>query len=126
LLFLFWFTFLNKVKEQSVENLIKGNNKFEPPRFMSVATAVRQLMKMEAEFGGGVCGPQARAIGLARVGHETQVCFCFCFCVIVSFYPKKKKKKKIAVDFVGYFARIGRLRFGRSFAFAGSRWGLAS
>jgi diphthine synthase len=64
---------MGKVKEQTVENLLKGNNKFEPPRFMTVSQAAKMLLKLEAEFGGGVCLPDAKAIGLARVGHETQV-----------------------------------------------------
>ena len=62
-----------KVKEQTVENLLKGNNKFEPPRFMTIAQAATLLLKMEKEFGGGVCGEDARAIGIARVGHSTQL-----------------------------------------------------
>jgi diphthamide biosynthesis methyltransferase len=40
---------------------------------MTVAQAAALLLRMEGEFGGGVCGPEARAIGLARVGHATQV-----------------------------------------------------
>ena len=40
---------------------------------MTVAQAAALLLRMEAEFGGGICGPEARAVGLARVGHESQV-----------------------------------------------------
>nr|CAG4642704.1 EOG090X0AVB [Evadne anonyx] len=35
-----------KVKEQTIENLMKGNNKFEPPRFMTVCQAAEQLMEI--------------------------------------------------------------------------------
>ncbi len=40
---------------------------------MTVAQAATLLLKMEAEFGGKITGPDAKAIGLARVGHDTQV-----------------------------------------------------
>eukprot|EP01053_Blabericola_migrator_P010435 Blabericola_migrator_1__10434@NODE_58_length_15904_cov_68_205342_g53_i0_p11_GENE_NODE_58_length_15904_cov_68_205342_g53_i0NODE_58_length_15904_cov_68_205342_g53_i0_p11_ORF_typecomplete_len126_score14_37TP_methylase/PF00590_20/1_4e05_NODE_58_length_15904_cov_68_205342_g53_i01273513112 len=33
-----------KVKEQTVENMIKGNSVFEPPRFMTVNQAVDQIL----------------------------------------------------------------------------------
>lgn len=36
-----------KVKEQSVENLLKGNKIFEPPRYMSVNQAIKQLLLVE-------------------------------------------------------------------------------
>ena len=35
-----------KVKEQTIENLMKGNKKFEPPRFMTVCQAAQQLMEI--------------------------------------------------------------------------------
>jgi len=35
-----------KVKEQTIENLMKGNKKFEPPRFMTVSQAAQQLMEI--------------------------------------------------------------------------------
>jgi diphthine synthase len=39
---------------------------------MSINTAVAQLLEVEDTRGGGVCGPTALAIGVARVGQETQ------------------------------------------------------
>lgn len=36
-----------KVKEQTVENMIKGNNVFEPPRFMTVNQAIDQILMYE-------------------------------------------------------------------------------
>ena len=62
-----------KVKEQTVENLLKGNKIFEPPRFMTCAQAAQLLLRMEEEFQGQVCLPETRCFGLVRVGHETQV-----------------------------------------------------
>ena len=62
-----------KVKEQSVENLCRGNQIFEPPRFMTCAEAATLLLRMEEEFGAGVCGPETPCFGLARVGHGKNV-----------------------------------------------------
>lgn len=62
-----------KVKEQSIENLIKGRLIFEPPRYMTINQCAQQLMEVEEKRGGGICGPDARAIGLARVGCDDQM-----------------------------------------------------
>jgi len=35
-----------KVKEQTIQNLMKGNQIFEPPRFMTVCQAAQQLMEI--------------------------------------------------------------------------------
>lgn len=65
-----------KVKEQSVENLIKGRKVYEPPRYMTVAQAAIQLLeiiKMRAEQGKATpVTPDQLVIGLARVGTPTQ------------------------------------------------------
>lgn len=61
-----------KVREPNLEALMRGRTKYDPPRFMSVGEAVAQLMEVEAGRGGGVCGPEALGIGLARVGQPTQ------------------------------------------------------
>ena len=62
-----------KVKEQTVENMVRGNKIFEPPRFMTCAQAAQLLLRMEEEFGQNVCGPETLCVGLGRVGHEEQV-----------------------------------------------------
>eukprot|EP00887_Chlorella_sp_A99_P008138 scaffold12.g8138.t1 len=61
-----------KVKEPSLESLARGRKVYEPPRFMSIATAIEQLLEVEAARGGGACGPQALAVGVARVGADSQ------------------------------------------------------
>ena len=33
-----------KVKEQTIENMMKGNKIYEPPRYMTVAEAAQQLL----------------------------------------------------------------------------------
>ena len=63
-----------KVREPDYDVLTRtGRTVFEPPRFMSVAQAAAQLLEVEKEKGEGVCGPDTRAIGLARVGGATQL-----------------------------------------------------
>ncbi|KAF8190835.1 tetrapyrrole methylase [Pholiota molesta] len=58
-----------KVKEQSEENLARGRKIYEPPRYMSVPTAIAQLLSTEAARGEGVLAPSTTlAIALSRVG----------------------------------------------------------
>ncbi|KAL8303121.1 hypothetical protein RB597_005256 [Gaeumannomyces tritici] len=66
-----------KVKEPNFESLARGRLVYEPPRFMSVGTCARQMLEVEEERvkaggEGGVCGPDALAIGAARVGGKTE------------------------------------------------------
>ncbi|KAL5531948.1 DPH5 [Sanghuangporus sanghuang] len=61
-----------KVKEQSEENLIRGRKIYEPPRYMSIPTAVSQLLDVEATRKQGVLAPDSTlAIALSRVGSQT-------------------------------------------------------
>ncbi|KAJ3165927.1 diphthine synthase [Geranomyces variabilis] len=63
-----------KVKEQSIENLARGRKIYEPPRYMSINTAVSQLL--EIADARAASEPDAVpaytkhsiAVGLARVG----------------------------------------------------------
>ena len=58
-----------KVREPDFDALVRtGRLAHEPPRFMTVNQCVAQLLEVEARRGGGLCGPEARAVGLARVG----------------------------------------------------------
>lgn len=61
-----------KVKEVSEENLFKGRNIYEPPRFMTVQEALQQLVAIEAEQQAGWCAESSRAVALMRVGSDTQ------------------------------------------------------
>lgn len=61
-----------KVKERNYDELLKGRTVFDPPRYMSVSTAIKQMLEIEEERGGGVCLPSTHCIGLARVGQDTQ------------------------------------------------------
>ena len=60
------------MKEQSIENLLRGRKIYEPPRFMTVTQCIAQLIEVEGNRKGGVCTPQSLAVGLARVGQADQ------------------------------------------------------
>mmetsp|Transcript_76905 Transcript_76905/g.135486 ORF Transcript_76905/g.135486 Transcript_76905/m.135486 type:complete len:285 (-) Transcript_76905:25-879(-) len=62
-----------KVKEQSVENLMRGKKIYEPARFMTVAQALEQLREVEKNRKEGVAGDEAMVMGLARLGRDDQV-----------------------------------------------------
>ena len=57
-----------KMKEQTVENLIKGRKIFEPPRFMSVNVACEQILAV----GDDAINGDTPAVGVARIGSDTQ------------------------------------------------------
>lgn len=71
-----------KVKEKSVENLIKGRNIYEPPRYMSVAQACAQLLEIindqtvddeTIEIERAIITEDTLCVGLARVGKDDQI-----------------------------------------------------
>ena len=61
-----------KVKEQSLANLARGRKVYEPPRYMTVAQCASQMLEIEEEKGEGICGAQALAVGVARIGATDQ------------------------------------------------------
>ena len=67
-----------KVKEKSVENLIKGRNVYEPPRYMSVSQACEQLIeirneKLTSQAEQLIISMDTLCVGLARVGKDDQI-----------------------------------------------------
>lgn len=62
-----------KVKEQTIENLMRGREVYEPPRFMTVKQALDQLGEVEAEKGMGIVAAESRVVGVARLGRSDQV-----------------------------------------------------
>ena len=64
-----------KVKEPDMEAMMRNQTVFLPPRFMTVNQAVEQLLEVEAKRKEGVCGPDAQAIGVARLGQPTQAIY---------------------------------------------------
>ncbi|XP_017293102.1 diphthine methyl ester synthase isoform X2 [Kryptolebias marmoratus] len=66
-----------KVKEQSIENMMRGKKIYEPPRFMTVSQAADQLLQIvqrrrEAGEELGVT-EDTLCVGLARLGSDDQV-----------------------------------------------------
>ncbi|VVT50271.1 uncharacterized protein SAPINGB_P002686 [Magnusiomyces paraingens] len=61
-----------KVKEQSIENMARGRLIYEPPRYMSIATAAQQMLEIEESRKEGAYGPETPCIGVSRLGAPTQ------------------------------------------------------
>ncbi|XP_053658693.1 diphthine methyl ester synthase [Anopheles marshallii] len=72
-----------KVKEPTLESLMKKKREYMPPRFMSVGEAAGQLLEIVANKSTSEADSKGRqnehglnenslVVGLARVGHETQ------------------------------------------------------
>lgn len=61
-----------KVKERSLENLMKNRDIFEPPRFMTVRQALEQLVEIESARKEGIVTPETLVVGVARVGKDDQ------------------------------------------------------
>lgn len=60
-----------KVKEPDLELLARrGKVEYLPPRYMSVSQCAQQLIEVEELLKGGICGSEALAVGVARVGAE--------------------------------------------------------
>jgi diphthine methyl ester synthase len=63
-----------KVKEMDMDKLARtGRATYGPPRFMSVSECVSQMLEVEEERKGGICGEEKLAVGVARVGALDQV-----------------------------------------------------
>ncbi|XP_051123884.1 probable diphthine methyl ester synthase [Andrographis paniculata] len=61
-----------RVKEPTLESLCRGKKVYEPPRFMTINTAIEQLLEVEQNNNESVCGEDTPCVGLARVGCEDQ------------------------------------------------------
>lgn len=65
-----------KVKEQSVEHMMRGRKVYQPPRFMTAAEAAAQILQVienRASQGRPTpLTPDQLVIGLARIGTKTQ------------------------------------------------------
>jgi diphthine methyl ester synthase len=65
-----------KVKEQSLENMVRGRKIYEPPRYMTVAQCAEQMLEIEEERREAVYQDDSLAIGAARVGAKEQRMVC--------------------------------------------------
>lgn len=61
-----------KVKEPDLQAMARGKIVYEPPRFMTVAQCASQMLEIEEERQKGVCGKEALAVGVARLGSADQ------------------------------------------------------
>lgn len=62
-----------KVKEADFSAMsTMGKLKYLPPRFMTINTAIEQLLEVEALKGEGVLLESSPAVGMARLGQPTQ------------------------------------------------------
>lgn len=64
-----------RVKEPTMDSLMKKKREYEPPRFMSCAVAAQQLVQIIAgltETDEFDLAKETLSIGVVRVGHETQ------------------------------------------------------
>ena len=62
-----------KVKEADYSTLAStGRMKYLPPRFMTINTAIDQLLEAEETVGKGVLSEKVKVVGMARLGQPTQ------------------------------------------------------
>lgn len=61
-----------KVKEQSIENMARGRLIYEPPRYMSIATAAEQMLEIEEKRNQKAYSANTPCIGVSRLGSPTQ------------------------------------------------------
>ncbi|KAK2178611.1 hypothetical protein NP493_538g06002 [Ridgeia piscesae] len=67
-----------KVKEQTIENMMRGRPIYEPPRFMTVSQAASQLLEIvedqkDSDKESLAYTAETICVGLARVGTDSQV-----------------------------------------------------
>ncbi|KAK9108733.1 hypothetical protein Sjap_016793 [Stephania japonica] len=61
-----------RVKEPSLESLCRGKKIYEPPRYMTIRTAIEQLLDVEQMRGESAYNEETTCVGFARLGSEDQ------------------------------------------------------
>ncbi|CXI73917.1 diphthine methyl ester synthase, putative [Plasmodium berghei] len=61
-----------KVKERTIENIMKNKNIYEPPKFMTVNEAIEQLIYCESVHNENVITKNTLAIAIVRIGSNDQ------------------------------------------------------
>lgn len=61
-----------KTKEPTLESLARGKPVYEPPRFMSIRTAIEQLLEIEEKRSEGAYSKDTMCVGVARIGADDQ------------------------------------------------------
>ncbi|KAJ2807752.1 diphthine synthase [Coemansia guatemalensis] len=62
-----------KVREQSIENMMRDRQIFEPPRYMSVNLAAEQLLEVEDARQQHAYTADTIAVGVSRLGSDDQI-----------------------------------------------------
>ncbi|KAJ2610172.1 diphthine synthase [Coemansia sp. RSA 1365] len=62
-----------KVREQTIENMMRNRQVFEPPRYMSVNLAAEQLLEIEDARQEHAYTADTLAIGVSRLGSDDQI-----------------------------------------------------
>ncbi|CAN3354921.1 diphthine methyl ester synthase [Diutina catenulata] len=61
-----------KVKEQSWENMARGRKVYEPPRYMDIATAAKQMLEVEEKRDEKAYTPNTPCVAVSRLGSPSQ------------------------------------------------------
>lgn len=61
-----------RVKEPSIESLCRGKKDYEPPKFMTINTAIEQLLEIEEKRAESAYNEDTHCVGLVRLGSELQ------------------------------------------------------
>ncbi|KAI8549513.1 hypothetical protein RHMOL_Rhmol06G0030500 [Rhododendron molle] len=62
-----------RVKEPTLESLCRGRKEYEPPRYMTIGTAIEQLLEVEQMCGESAYNEETLCAGFARLGSEDQM-----------------------------------------------------
>ncbi|KAI4336791.1 hypothetical protein L6164_015272 [Bauhinia variegata] len=62
-----------RVKEPSLESLCRGRKQYEPPRYMTINTAIEQLLEVEQTREESAYTEETECVGFARLGSEDQM-----------------------------------------------------
>lgn len=62
-----------QVKEPDLELLCRGKKCYLPPRYMTINTAIRQLLEIVQNHGDSVYTPESKCVGAARLGSDDQM-----------------------------------------------------
>ncbi|XAR61669.1 Diphthine synthase [Bertholletia excelsa] len=62
-----------RVKEPSLESLCRGRKQYEPPKYMTIRTAIEQLLEVEQSREEAAYNEDTKCVGFARLGSEDQM-----------------------------------------------------
>lgn len=62
-----------RVKEPTLESLCRGRKQYEPPRYMTINTAIEQLLEVEQMRVESAYNEDTDCVGFARLGSEDQM-----------------------------------------------------